>query len=266
MEVTTPLPRASVSSKTDVFLSHNWGANESVHTIVRKVNEELSAAGIITWFDEERMHGDIRRKMTDGIDDTSIFMAFITDEYRKKVNSNEARDNCKYEFDYAFEQKGSRFIIPVVLEESMRNPRDWKGPLGAALGKLLYIDLCNVDINDFPEAKTKELVEAIQKKLREINHETKKHTEVVATKKNVVQVTSSHEDISLEERNMKSAMDQRKAEASRLEYLREEEAMNARLRHKREAMERDRQNQETTAGKRASTCFSEFLRCCFDAL
>ena len=110
------------------------------------------------------------------------------------------------------------------------------------------------------------LVEAIQKKLREINHETKKHTEVVATKKNVVQVTSSHEDISLEERNMKSAMDQRKAEASRLEYLREEEAMNARLRHKREAMERDRQNQETTAGKRASTCFSEFLRCSFDAL
>ena len=81
---------------------------------------------------------------------------------------NEARDNCKYEFDYAFEQKGSRFIIPVVLEESMRNPRDWKGPLGAALGKLLYIDLCNVDINDFPAAKTKELVEAIQKKLREI--------------------------------------------------------------------------------------------------
>jgi hypothetical protein len=32
-------------------------------------------------------------------------------------------------------------MIPVVVEESMLNPRNWKGELGAALGRQAFVDL-----------------------------------------------------------------------------------------------------------------------------
>lgn len=144
---------------TDVFLTHDWGEDElgrSNHVRVSKVNKFLQSFGLKTWFDEERMTGNIRDKMAEGIENTKLIIVFITEKYRDKVNSNNAIDNCYFEFNYATLEKSGNYMIPVVMEPRMRNPRDWKGRLGAELGTHLYIDLSEEDPEIF-DSKCKEL-------------------------------------------------------------------------------------------------------------
>ena len=137
----TNLSTASSSVKTDCFLSHNWGEHNKNHAFVKRVNLELQKRGWKTWFDENQMDGNLRFRMAEGIDNTKCVVVFITREYRDKVNGIDMTDNCKYEFSYAMNQLGSQNMIPVILEEEMRDTKKWKGELGAALGSMLYVDL-----------------------------------------------------------------------------------------------------------------------------
>jgi 5S rRNA maturation endonuclease (ribonuclease M5) len=155
---------------TDVFLSHDWGTDQrerSNHSRVSRINDFLKAKGLITWFDSDRMEGDIRSKMTDGIEHTKCIVVFITDNYRKKVNQSDNRDNCRYEFKYAFAQKGAEKMISVVMEERMRNTRTWQGELGGALGDFLYIDMVSDETEVF-ERQCEELYQNIDKVLKAI--------------------------------------------------------------------------------------------------
>ena len=42
------------------------------------VNNALKALGFITWFDKEKMQGNIRKLMTEGVDCTLVMIAFVT--------------------------------------------------------------------------------------------------------------------------------------------------------------------------------------------
>ena len=139
-----PNSRSSNSSsivETDCFLSHNWGENKQNHHFVSKINDELVKRGLNTWFDEDKIEGNIRYKMAQGIDNTKCIVVFITKEYRDKVNGTDMRDNAKYEFTYAVNQHGSQYMVPVIMEPEMKEIHKWKGELGAALGSILYVDL-----------------------------------------------------------------------------------------------------------------------------
>ena len=60
---------ASSSAEYDAFLTHDWGDDElgrSNHARVAEVNRLLKAAGFVTWFDEDRMQGDIVSQMANG--------------------------------------------------------------------------------------------------------------------------------------------------------------------------------------------------------
>jgi hypothetical protein len=157
--------------KTDVFLTHDWGEDElgrSNHERVSKVNKYLQSRGIHTWFDEERMNGNIRDKMADGIEHTRLVLAFITEKYRNKVNSNNAADNCYFEFNYATLERTGNYMIPIVMEPKMKNSRDWKGRLGAELGSHLYIDLTSDDLTIFTK-KCEDLYEIVKTLLDNFN-------------------------------------------------------------------------------------------------
>jgi hypothetical protein len=130
---------------------------------VAAVNRALTAKGVKTWFDDEMMTGQVRKTMADGIENTQCVVVFITSIYRDKVNGDDMGDNCQYEFAYAVEQLRPQRMVPVVMEAGMRNPRDWKGQLGAALGSVLYIDLSDV----------REGTAAFDAKVREIHDRVK---------------------------------------------------------------------------------------------
>lgn len=140
------------------FMTHNWGVGNENHLKVKRMNEALQQRGILTWFDGERMDGDTRQQMIEGIENSTVVVVFVTDAYRTKVNQADDRDNCRFEFKYAFEQKGTQFMIPVVMEPEMRNPKEWRGYLGATLGTKLFIDFSDA-FNDETifEAKINEL-------------------------------------------------------------------------------------------------------------
>ena len=90
---------------------------------MKRINEAIQKQGIDTWFDEERMSGDTRQQMVEGIENSDVIVVFITDAYRTKINQGDGRDNCRFEFKHAFEQKGPGVMIPVVMESGMRNAR-----------------------------------------------------------------------------------------------------------------------------------------------
>ena len=115
---------------------------------MKRINDAIKARGVIPWFDEERMIGNTRQKMVEGIENSDVIVVFVTETYRDKVNDGGGRDNCRFEFQHAFEQKGPEVMIPVVMEPCMRNPRDWTGVLGASLSAHLYIDFSSAFTDD----------------------------------------------------------------------------------------------------------------------
>jgi len=88
---------------------------------VAQVNQELQAAGLNTWFDNERMRGDVMMAMSDGVHYSKAVVVFITETYIVKASGKGPRgpdDNCKIEFGAALHEDhlGVDKLIPVVME------------------------------------------------------------------------------------------------------------------------------------------------------
>ena len=132
----------------------------SNHERVSEVNRELKQIGYRTWFDEERMQGNIHDAMTEGIEKTKCVIVFLTKKYIEKVNGNDETDNCKLEFNYAFIRK--KLIVLVVMEEEAKEAMKI-GVLGMKIGAKLYIDMSR-------ELKIGELVEQLKRQEIHLNN------------------------------------------------------------------------------------------------
>ena len=133
-----------MAAGTDIFLSHNWGKDESGrdnHERVSIINKELQKMGYQTWFDAEHLRGGIAQKMSGGIEKTKGVIVFITRRYHDKVNSMNASDNCQLEFNYASRRKTRLKMVAVVMESCMRYTSRWTGPIGIHLGGEIYVDM-----------------------------------------------------------------------------------------------------------------------------
>ena len=111
---------------TDCFLTHDWGLDEygrNNHDRVARINAYLQSRGLITWFDSDRMIGDLVSQMTTVIDMTQIVLVFITKRYIEKV-------------DYAFSRKKKEMMIPIVMEGQMRDTSKWTEKIGKHLKNL----------------------------------------------------------------------------------------------------------------------------------
>lgn len=87
-----------MAAGTDVFLSHNWGKDESGRDNnyrLSLINKGLKELNYQTWFDKERMAGDVAEKMSKRIEKTKDTIIFITQRDHNKVNSANINDNCK---------------------------------------------------------------------------------------------------------------------------------------------------------------------------
>ena len=110
---------------------------------MRLINNALKKRGITTWFDDEKMRGDIVMQMTGGIDDSLTTIVFITESYIEKVSGKAQRggnDNCKVEFDYSIKRKGVENMISVIMEPDCANTSTWTGGVGGYLSSKLFYD------------------------------------------------------------------------------------------------------------------------------
>ena len=123
---------------------NNWGVYKSGcdnHFRVSLINKELQDIGYQTWFDGDRMKGDLFEQMVQGIGNTQSVIVFITQRYIDKVNGENAGDNCKREFSYAAVKKTSSNMVAIVMEREMCDTRKWTGPVGLHLSSIIYIDM-----------------------------------------------------------------------------------------------------------------------------
>ena len=135
---------------THFFLSHDWGRDElgrDNHERVSLINKALKNIGYRTWFDGDKMAGNIDEQIAQGIEQTEGVIVFITRNYHKKVNGTEDKDNCKKEFMYASRTKSKSKMIPIVMEESMCNTSKWSGLVGYHLGGEMFVDMSG-DLED----------------------------------------------------------------------------------------------------------------------
>ena len=139
-----------MQGKTDVFLTHDWGKDElgrGNHERVAVVNTALKELGYTTWFDSDRMTGDIMQQMAAGIDNTKVVLVFVTQRYAQKVGGTNEADNCKLEFQYATRMKTKALMVPIIMEDRMKRPSEWTGPVGFALGGELALRM-SFDFDD----------------------------------------------------------------------------------------------------------------------
>jgi len=150
--------RPPAAFKYDCFLTHDWGTDEKGrdnHLRVSRINTALQQAGLTTWFDEERMVGDIVQQMCDGIDQSLCVIVFITQNYIAKVSGcgpKGATDNCKREFGYSWRRKGVEFMHACVMERRCEDTSSWKGGVGMNIGGKLYTPLWDDEPSKFADA------------------------------------------------------------------------------------------------------------------
>ncbi|EQC26587.1 hypothetical protein SDRG_15527 [Saprolegnia diclina VS20] len=126
-----------------VFLTHDWGTDEAGrdnHARVSKINDVLKANGLVTWFDADRMSGNIKKQMGHGIENSALVAVFITQRYMEKVNGANQNDNCQLEFNMAGNTQTAARLIPIVMEPRMKDQTKWKCEFKLTLGSLLYLD------------------------------------------------------------------------------------------------------------------------------
>jgi hypothetical protein len=169
------IPELPAGIKYHVFLTHDWGKElgHDNHARVRRINEELQKRGFSTWFDNDRMQGNIMEQMSQGIDQSALVLVFVTRRYVEKVAGSDATDNCKLEFEYSHRRKGvQQLMLPVVMEERMRDGKTWGGAVGMALGGVLYVDMAEGGDNKFIEGMGR-LVMEITSRIGKIAIKTK---------------------------------------------------------------------------------------------
>jgi hypothetical protein len=120
--------------------------------------------------------------MTDGIDKSRVFIAFITHEYMSKVQGEREKgenDNVKFEFDYACLKKGVECMIPVVMEAKLKDQREWLGVVAGKLGTKLFVD-CSEEFTE--EGATRLADEIISHLSRARKEEVLNHLQVEESK------------------------------------------------------------------------------------
>ena len=71
---------------TDCFLSHDWGEGNKNHDRVGRMNKLLKEKGLKTWYDTEKITGQLDNDMYEGILSTRCALVFITSKYIEKVD------------------------------------------------------------------------------------------------------------------------------------------------------------------------------------
>ncbi|KAI8806217.1 TIR domain-containing protein [Cladochytrium replicatum] len=95
----------SSSSRYHVMISYN---QDRCQSLVRKLVDQLVKSGVEVWVDDHKMAGNIKKAMSDGVQNSRLFVPFVCEAYCKS-------DNCLFEFDKAV--KADKDMAPVWLDD-----------------------------------------------------------------------------------------------------------------------------------------------------
>lgn len=147
------------TTKYDCFLSHCWGKDNKTHNEVLRIGKKLEESGLKVWIDENELkNNQMKSEMRDGIDNSSVFIAFLTKEYLKKSTSN--NNYAGKEYNYAAKFYLDK-IITVVLEPELTDTNKW-------VKSNVAFDIENIFVDYSSPAKEEESFKNLQSKIKTV--------------------------------------------------------------------------------------------------
>jgi hypothetical protein len=125
----------------DMYLSCDWAATND-RSRVEELHDQLQGRRTTSWLDTKQLNtgADIAEEMGTCVDKSNFVVVFITRKYIEKVQGDDANDACKQEFLHADNSKAVSKMIPIVMDEEMKDTSKWTGPIGMSLTNATYID------------------------------------------------------------------------------------------------------------------------------
>eukprot|EP00931_Biecheleriopsis_adriatica_P016237 TRINITY_DN12028_c0_g1_i4.p1 TRINITY_DN12028_c0_g1~~TRINITY_DN12028_c0_g1_i4.p1 ORF type:complete len:2706 (+),score=550.80 TRINITY_DN12028_c0_g1_i4:61-8178(+) len=122
----TPLS-ASVGHRFHAFMSHEWGEGGQNHLKVAEICRRLQERGISCWLDEEQKEGCSPRNVSEGIDSSEVFVAFITEAYHDRVASGAGQDIFWREWQHAEERQ--KDVVCVPMDPWSKDASNYRGSI-----------------------------------------------------------------------------------------------------------------------------------------
>jgi serine/threonine protein kinase len=114
--------KRSTITQPQVFISYAWEAAGTLklthlQTLLTLLGDDLRATGLITWFDKQRMTGDLEKQMREGIKDSQYVLMIGTNRYAERTKPD-SDTNVRKELDFTMQEskKSSDFLLPLMLE------------------------------------------------------------------------------------------------------------------------------------------------------
>ena len=111
----------SILTQPQVFLSYAWeivGTPKltNLQSFLTQLAGDLQTAGVVPWFDIQRMTGDLSEQMRSGIQDSQFVLLIGTHRYAERTQPD-SNTNVRNELDFTLEAKKSAdFLLPLMLE------------------------------------------------------------------------------------------------------------------------------------------------------
>jgi hypothetical protein len=106
----------------------------------------LQQQNLKTWIDDTDNTGHMLFSIPEGIKKSNYFVAFLTADFNKKISSGEfEKDWCFRELNYATYILSPKNIVLVVLEEEMKERKDWADPLQFQFANVVYYDMSRLE-------------------------------------------------------------------------------------------------------------------------
>jgi len=175
-----PFLRIQKPFKYKVFISYQWDSQKEVIEIKKFLDEN----NIKNWFDRTNLNckeGDLHPQLSKGIEESEIFIPFITKKYDTSAN-------CRLEFNWARELQ--KTMIVVMLEKiEIKNLKN----IGIFIAPKLRI-------NYFNDHNPKEILEEIHRDGKDqdegqesFKYEEQNDKKVVAARSNEVETTTNRQ-------------------------------------------------------------------------
>jgi 5-hydroxyisourate hydrolase-like protein (transthyretin family) len=110
---------------------------------VHRIADALERKDMKVWLDRDSNHGEMIQVITKAIESSLFVLTFITKRYIEKVNDIDSDNYCQLEFNYAVNERATKYMIPVVMENWCMTNYPWSGIVGARYPTKKYIDFTN---------------------------------------------------------------------------------------------------------------------------
>jgi len=161
--------RADAVKELHMFASYAWTEKDGDSRVLKLVNYLRDKHGLKVFLDKDHLgQGNVLAQITEGVTSATVFLAFLTKKYVKKVDGEvmvergQKMDYCQFEFNLCTLHHGAVSSIPVVMDEDLMNERTWGSMIAGLLGRNIWVNYTSDSMLEAAANQIDEYLEAVQ--------------------------------------------------------------------------------------------------------